>query len=271
MPSFLASVAETHSVSCPVRPTRHRCPAPPRASSGRRSARAPGPPTTPRVYNATHKAPGGISMWPQHLVATPLDRKKHPSPRFASPKAITADHHRPCRPPCLTLRPGHGSAPRRRPAGHAARARGAISRRSGVPRLGKSLRRRIHKKRASGREFGKEGLAGDAAAAPADARRRGRARGPPREKLFAPDPAFKPARIATISKDEARSGPTGSTTSTGRRGPTRCGRPAAAARSANRRRARTREPFRRRPPGSTTADARIATLLETPAVELAWR
>jgi hypothetical protein len=170
---------------------------------------SPGPAyDTARAYNATHKAPGGISMRPQHLVATPLDRKKHPSPRFASPKRVTARPPPAFKPPEL---PNAPSGTRFRVAPTAGRA----TRREYRKRYLASFRAcrdsaRAYdaesiKNGASGREFGKEGL-GFATRRPLQPTRGAEAERAARlaKKLFAPDPAFKPARIATISKDEAR-------------------------------------------------------------------
>ena len=194
MPSFLASVAETHSVSLPG--ASHETPLPGAAAvlAARQAVgESPGPAyDTARAYNATHKAPGGISMRPQHLVATPLDRKKVTAPRFASPKAITARPPPAYKPPALpNAPPGRGSASRRRPVGRrGASTENATRPHSGPVAIRQSLRRRIHQKRASGRELGKA-WARDAAAAPADARRRGRARGPPREKALRAGPRLQ--------------------------------------------------------------------------------
>ena len=58
MPSFLASVAETHSVSCPVRPTKTPLPGAAAVLAARQAVdESPGPAyDTARAYNATHKA-----------------------------------------------------------------------------------------------------------------------------------------------------------------------------------------------------------------------
>ena len=210
MPSFLASVAETHSVSLPG--ASHETPLPGAAAvlAARQAVgESPGPAyDTARAYNATHKAPGGISMRPQHLVATPLDRKKVTAPRFASPKRVTARPPPAFKPPAL---PNAPSGTRFRVAPTAGRA----TRREYRRRYLASFRACRDSARAydsesikagtSGRSFGKEGL-GFATRRPLQPTRGAEAERAARlaKKLFAPDPAFKPARIATISKDEAR-------------------------------------------------------------------
>ena len=210
MPSFLASVAETPSVSLPG--PDHETPLPGAAAvlaSRRMIGESPGPAyDTARAYNATHKAPGGISMRPQHLVATPLDRKKVTAQRFASPKAITARPPPAFKPPAL---PNEPSGTRFRVAPTAGRATKREYRR----RYLASFRACRDSARAydaesirnggSGRQFEKEGL-GFATRRPLQPTRGAEAERAARlaKKLFAPDPAFKPARIATISKDEAR-------------------------------------------------------------------
>ena len=77
MPSFLASVAEI-AVSCPVRRTRHRRVGAAAAASRTWQAVSAARPAydIARAYNATHKAPGGISMPPQHL----RDARRPPAP-----------------------------------------------------------------------------------------------------------------------------------------------------------------------------------------------
>ncbi|CAH0369732.1 unnamed protein product [Pelagomonas calceolata] len=210
MPSFLASVAETHSVSLPG--ASHETPLPGAAAvlAARQAVgESPGPAyDTAHAYNATHKAPGGISMRPQHLVATPLDRKKHPSPRFASPKAITARPPPAFKPPAL---PNAPSGTRFRVAPTAGRATRREYRRRYLASFracrdsARAYDSESIKARASGRDFGSEGL-GFATRRPLQPTRGAEAERAARlaKKLFAPDPAFKPARIATISKDEAR-------------------------------------------------------------------
>ena len=210
MPSFLASVAETHSVSLPG--ASHETPLPGAAAvlAARQAVgESPGPAyDTARAYNATHKAPGGISMRPQHLVATPLDRKKVTAPRFASPKAITARPPPAFKPPAL---PNAPSGTRFRVAPTAGRATRREYRRRYLASFracrdsARAYDAESIKNGASGREFGKEGL-GFATRRPLQPTRGAEAERAARlaKKLFAPDPAFKPARIATISKDEAR-------------------------------------------------------------------
>ena len=72
MPSFLASVAETPSVSLPG--ASHQTPLPGAAAvlAARQAVgESPGPAyDTARAYNATHKGPPGVAMRRQHLVAT---------------------------------------------------------------------------------------------------------------------------------------------------------------------------------------------------------
>jgi hypothetical protein len=210
MPSFLASVAETHSVSLPG--ASHETPLPGAAAvlAARQAVgESPGPAyDTARAYNATHKAPGGISMRPQHLVATPLDRKKVTAPRFASPKAITARPPPAFKPPAL---PNAPSGTRFRVAPTAGRATRREYRRRYLASFracrdsARAYDSESIKRDASGREFGKEGL-GFATRRPLQPTRGAEKERADRlaKKLFAPDPAFKPARIATISKDEAR-------------------------------------------------------------------
>jgi hypothetical protein len=210
MPSFLASVAETPSVSLPG--PDHETPLPGAAAvlaSRRMIGESPGPAyDTARAYNATHKAPGGISMRPQHLVATPLDRKKVEAPRFASPKAITARPPPAFKPPAL---PNAPSGTRFRVAPTAGRATRREYRRRYLASFracrdsARAYDAESIKNGASGREFGKEGL-GFATRRPLQPTRGAEAERAARlaKKLFAPDPAFAPARIATISKDEAR-------------------------------------------------------------------
>ena len=156
-----------------------------------------------RACRATHKAAAESPCGPS-TSTTPLDRKKHPSPRrFAERAKATAGLQ-------------------------AARAQRAVGDRFRVaPTAGRATRREYRrrylasfracrdsaraydaesiKNGASGREFGKEGL-GFAVRRPLQPTRGAEAERAARlaKKLFAPDPAFKPARIATISKDEAR-------------------------------------------------------------------
>ena len=185
------------------------------------------------------------------------------------------DHHLPSsRPLCLTRRPGHGSA-RARADGRRGDDPGGGALASfarELPRFGEGLRRGILQKRGERPRVREGGPAPSRrAAAPTDARRRGRARGPASRKSSSrADPAFKPARIATISQRRRGSGPTGSTRL--RRPPRSPERPtAAAARLQTASARRTIALFFRRRLGFHD-DAYRGAPRETPAVGAgAWR
>mmetsp|Transcript_11413 Transcript_11413/g.33879 ORF Transcript_11413/g.33879 Transcript_11413/m.33879 type:complete len:218 (+) Transcript_11413:1041-1694(+) len=175
-------------------------------------------------------------------------RRRRRSPR---------DHRRPSsRPRCRMLRLGRGSASRRRPGG-----------RRGASTGGATSRRSARAATRQGRTIANPSRPGQAAVTSA-AKGSASRRGGRSSRRAAPRPSARPASPKSSSRrtlpssrrasprfprTRRGSGPTGSTTSTGRRGPTRCGPTRRPRPSRYRLRARTMAPY------FSTASARSST------------